>query len=238
MNSDLARAGRLAGLAGCLLLLACSPPQPPEAVLPAAATATAPPVPVAPVDLPAATASGEGAAASAESATASAEAAATLLPEAALGPPPTVHSLMRDVINPAARRLWGAFSYVITAEGEQESRPQSDEDWQALRTHADALIRAGLTLKLPTLRVDDGSAPPAAEYQFDHAEVERLIAADPSVWRNYAERMQGITLRIVTAIDRRDAATYTELGVELNQTCEGCHVQFWYRPLQRRVNPP
>jgi hypothetical protein len=221
MNSDLARAGRLAG---CLLLLACSPPPPPDAALTAAATATVPPVLAAPDTLPVATASTDGPAA--------------LLPEAALGPPPTVHSLMRDVINPAARRLWGAFSYVITAEGEQESRPESDEDWQALRTHADALIRAGLTLKLPTLRVDDGSAPPAAEYQFDHAEVARLIAADPSVWRNYAERMQGITLRIVTAIDRRDATTYTELGVELNQTCEGCHVQFWYRPLQRRVNPP
>lgn len=156
-----------------------------------------------------------------------------MLPET-LGSPPTVHSLMRDVINPSARALWRAFSFTITAEGEQETRPNSDEDWQRLRDQADAIMRAGLTLKLPTITVDDGSAPPAADFQYSHDEVAKLIAADPSVWRNYAERMQSLTLKIIGSIDKRDAKTFTELGVELNQTCEGCHVQFWYRPLRMR----
>lgn len=149
-----------------------------------------------------------------------------------LGPQVTVSELMKDTINPSARALWRAVSYVATVDGVTETRPETEEDWNALRGQADALIKAGAMLMLPGLKVNDLSAVPPP-YQFTPAEIERLVQQDPGAWRNYAERMQTAVLQLMDAIDRRDLTAYTELGPPINQACEGCHAQYWYRPMPR-----
>jgi hypothetical protein len=147
-----------------------------------------------------------------------------------LGAVPTVKALMRDSINPAARGLWSAVSYVATAEGEQETMPTTDEDWQRLQTQVDTLLKAGLSLKLPNLTVDDSNSA-AADYQYPTADIAALLATMPTAWRNYSERMQAVSLQIADSIKRHDVQTFTELGATLNQACEGCHAEYWYRPL-------
>lgn len=149
-----------------------------------------------------------------------------------LVPQVTVSELMKETINPSSRALWTAVSYVATVDGVTETMPETEEDWNALREQADALIKAGAMLMLPGLKVNDLSAVPPA-YQYTPAEIERIIQQDPGAWRNYAERMQTSVLQLMDAIDRRDVAAYTELGPPINQACEGCHSQYWYRPMPR-----
>jgi len=144
----------------------------------------------------------------------------------------TISELMKDTIDPAARALWTAVSYVATAEGVTETMPETEEDWIALREKADSLIKAGTMLILPGVKIGDASAetPP---YQYTPVEIERLIQQDPGEWRNYADRMQTSVLRLMDAIDRRDLAAYTDLGPPINQACQGCHAQYWYRAMPR-----
>lgn len=146
----------------------------------------------------------------------------------------TVNELMNNSIDPAARGLWSAVSYVVTAEGTQETSPQSDADWNALRQHADALMQAAAVLTLPGLRVNAEADVTTPDFQFTPREIEAAIGANPFPWRGYTQDMQMVTLQILGAIERRDVAEYMELGVTLNQACDGCHAEYWYRPQPMR----
>ena len=161
-----------------------------------------------------------------------AQSAAPLLLPPSLVPQITINALMKDTIDPAASALWTAVSYTATVEGITETMPETEEDWNALRARADELIKAGALLMLPGLKVNDLSVVPP-DFQYSPAEIEQLVQQDPGLWRNYAERMQTTVLQLMEAIDRRDLVAYTELGPPINQACEGCHGQYWYRPMPR-----
>ncbi len=156
---------------------------------------------------------------------------AQVLPPGALPDNVTVASLMRDTINPSSRAIWRAVSYTVTAEGTTETAPTTDADWQALRTEAESLLRAATLLMLPTLTVGDMQA--AADrpgFQYTPAEIERLRVQQTDAWRSYAQQLQTTTLQVLKTIEQRDVNAYVEAGPPINQACEGCHGQFWYRP--------
>ena len=136
---------------------------------------------------------------------------------------------MKDTINPSARSLWRAVSYVVTAEGTSETKPETEEDWQKLREQADALVKAGATLMLPGLRANDDPNAQREDFKNPPAEVERLMAQNKIEWNDYARNMQTATFRLLYTIDQRDVQAFTEAGPALNQVCETCHAQFWYK---------
>lgn len=147
----------------------------------------------------------------------------------ALIPDLTVAELMKDTINPSAQALWKAVSYVATETGVTETEPKTEADWMALRKQADTLAKAGAMLILPTLKIaNDKSRTPA--YQYTPAEIEQLRQQEMPAWREYSQRLQTTTQQLIGAIDKRDLASYIELGAPINQACEGCHGQFWYKP--------
>lgn len=149
-------------------------------------------------------------------------------------PDVTVNALMKDSIEPAARKLWNAVSYVVSETGTQETSPQSNADWNALRDSADVLMKTALTLQLPGLRIHADPDAERPDFQFSPEEIEARLSANPAPWRSYAQHMQTTTLQILGAIERRDLIEYTTMGVTLNEACEGCHAEYWYRPLPMR----
>jgi hypothetical protein len=146
----------------------------------------------------------------------------------ALIPDLTVAELMKDTINPSAQALWKAVSYVATEAGTTETEPRTDADWAALRKHADVLVRAGSLLILPTLKIAKDQARTPA-YQYTPVEIEQLRQQGLSSWREYSQRLQTTTQKLIGAIEKHDLPAYIELGAPINQACEGCHAQFWYR---------
>jgi Zn-dependent protease with chaperone function len=145
----------------------------------------------------------------------------------------------RDAISDAVsieERMWSKQEQLMMDVREincsMSIMPETEEDWNALRARADELIKAGALLMLPGLKVNDLSVVPP-DFQYSPAEIEQLVQQDPGLWRNYAERMQTTVLQLMEAIDRRDLVAYTELGPPINQACEGCHGQYWYRPMPR-----
>jgi hypothetical protein len=159
----------------------------------------------------------------------------SLVPAAGLAVPDvTVNALMKDTIDPAARDLWAAVSYVVSAEGTQETSPETDEDWTRLRNRADALMQASMTLQLPGLRMHVDANAQRPDFQFMPREIEAAVADNPFPWRGYAQDMQMTTLQILGAIERRDLMEYSSLGVTLNDACDGCHGEYWYKPQPMR----
>ena len=144
----------------------------------------------------------------------------------------TVRDIMNLMVEANARQLWDAVSYVATAEGVQETLPQTDADWQRLRAHAVALIEAGNALMLPGRLIDHPeNLDDYEEFMYTPAEIEQLISTDPESWAYNLQEMQAATLLTLTAIDERDLLRFTEQAATINQACESCHAQYWYRPL-------
>ena len=143
----------------------------------------------------------------------------------------SIKDLMTTMIVPNAQALWNSVSYVVTSEGATETLPQTDEDWTRLRASAIALIEGGNALMVPGREVVGGFAVAGAPaFQFTPEEIAQRVADDPQVWLRYVQELQESTRLTLQAIELRDVMGLTEWGAQINDACEGCHAQFWYRP--------
>lgn len=198
-------------LTAILLLQGCSPPSEPTAATETAVS----PAPAAGVDLPAVAAA----------------------PATTFNTSNTVRDIMNLMVEANARQLWNAVSYVATAEGVEETQPQTDADWQRLRANAVALVEAGNALMLPGRVVD--TAANLADYDdfmYTPLEIEALIRRDPESWAYDLQEMQAATLLTLAAIDERDLLRFTEQAATINQACVSCHSRYWYRPVPMQGN--
>jgi len=138
---------------------------------------------------------------------------------------------MNTDVAPHAMTLWQAVRYVATADGVVEDvAPETPADWQTLADSAFALIAAGEVLLKDGLLAD--TAAPDGDYKFTGPEIQALLDANPDGWRYYVEQMQFATNATLEAIVRRDIIGLMESGATINNACNGCHAEFWYRPLE------
>ena len=143
---------------------------------------------------------------------------------------PTIRTLMNTEIQRHADTLWKAVRYVVNENGvEEDIAPQTDADWQRLADSALALMAAGDALLAPNLQADP--APPDAAFKYSGAEIQELIALNPEPWRYYVEEMQFATNATLETVVNRDLIGLMETGATINNACNGCHAEFWYRPL-------
>jgi len=139
---------------------------------------------------------------------------------------------MNAIIQPSALELWQAVRYVVTADGvEEDIRPQTDEDWFRLQASAISLIEVGNSLLIPGRVMDNESIDPDyPDYQYRPEEIQALVESDAENWRAYIKEMQFFTKNTLEAIEEKDLIGLMETGAAINNACQGCHAEFWYRP--------
>jgi hypothetical protein len=146
----------------------------------------------------------------------------------------SVQQLMNEVFENNARQIWNAVSYTVTAEGATENLPDTDEEWASLMELTVGLRIGGEALMDPlrpvTIGIEESTWP---DWQYTPTEIAELRESNIDEWRLSLVNMQSTLNSIVDSINRRDVAAYTQLGVTLNQACQGCHGTFWYKPLGR-----
>ncbi len=138
---------------------------------------------------------------------------------------------MTESIMPSADHVWRAVSYIANAEGVTETKPETDEDWSNLRDSALALIEAGDELMDTDREILSGEFDQAtASFQFAPDEIKQLIADNPQPWQSYIQQMQDSTRMTLQAIELKDLVGLQDFGAQINEACEGCHADYWYRP--------
>lgn len=144
----------------------------------------------------------------------------------------SIKTLMNDMIQPNALELWQAVRYVVTEDGVVEDvAPQSDADWEVLRISAITLIEAGNALMLSGRAMDATPvAPDYPDYQYRPEEIQALLENDPATWRFYIQEMQFSTRATLEAIENQDLLGLIDIGARINNSCQGCHAEFWYKP--------
>ncbi len=123
-------------------------------------------------------------------------------------PPPAfdvrtdMHDLMARVLDPAADTIWDSAGYIITAEGEEDLSPTTDEGWEAVAQSATQLMEAGNLLMLPGRSLGDD-------------------------WDEYARGMIDASQLALEAAEAQDKDALFDAGGNIYQVCRACHNQYW-----------
>ena len=141
----------------------------------------------------------------------------------------TIKDLMDAEVDYNADWLWDAVSTETSAQGVIDRRPKTDDDWKEARYHAIALLEATNLLQMPGRAVakpGEKSENPGIEEGPEA--IQKLIDSDRAGWVNYAHGLYDSTKLLLDAIDKKDADQMLDLGDQLDQACEKCHMHYWY----------
>jgi hypothetical protein len=151
-------------------------------------------------------------------------------------PTATIKDLMLSVIDPAADTVWLSVTAVVDEKGLVETVPKSDEEWAKVRHGAVTLMESANLLMIPGRRVArPGEKSETPGIELEPEEMDVLIAKDRAAWNARAKRLHDVVLEVIQAIDAKDSNRVFELGERIEESCEGCHKQYWY---PNEVIPP
>jgi cytochrome c556 len=143
----------------------------------------------------------------------------------------SIQDIMTAEVDPAADFLWESVGTVVTADGVEERRPRTDEEWQRVRSEAVTLTEAANLLMMDGRRVaEEGKKLEDEGVEGILTAVESQQAIDDArpAFVAFARALHDVGAETLAAIDARDVEGMMKAGEELDAVCESCHVQFWY----------
>jgi len=148
-----------------------------------------------------------------------------------LKPVVSVKELMRDMLDPAADNIFDAVKVVFTNKGAVETLPKTEQDWEKIRIGAVTLAEGVYLLKIPRPFTPAGdqnnSAGPEAT-ELSPAQIKAKLEHDPVLWNAKIEALRNVGLEVMEIVNTKKAEELWEAGDNLDQACEGCHIQYWY----------
>ena len=136
---------------------------------------------------------------------------------------------MQSIIDPNVDYVWNAVSSVSTAEGTEERRPETDEEWNEIRQHALALAEAGNLLLIenrPIAHQNANTSSGGAE--LSPQDIQKIIDSNREDYMQRVHSLQDAAELLLAAIDKKNADELEKAGGDVEHACEQCHSQFWY----------
>lgn len=106
---------------------------------------------------------------------------------------------MQWVLDPAADHIWESAGTIITAEGERELAPTTDEGWLAVQHSAAVVAETGNLLLMPGRAVDNGT------------------------WKDIAHGLVAAGLSAQAAAKAHDSDALFDAGGQIYRVCNSCH---------------
>jgi hypothetical protein len=143
-----------------------------------------------------------------------------------------IQDIMRTMLEPSADALWLSVGSTVTAAGEEDFAPSTNEEWEQLHTHALALVEATNLLLMDDRRVVREGVDELEDHgtpgNLTAEEVEAAIAANRVLFVDFAMAMRSTGQKFLTAIADKNTQGMFDAGHSLELICEGCHLEFWY----------
>lgn len=121
---------------------------------------------------------------------------------------------MGHVVDPAGFQYWEGSGTEITAKGEKDLSPTTEEGWEKLENAAATLIEAGNAMQLP----GRARTPEADWYRHSQTLIERAVAAK-------------------AAAEKHDKEAVFKAGAALYEECTACHEQYVIQPELKAHGP-
>jgi hypothetical protein len=152
----------------------------------------------------------------------------------------SVQEIMAGMVDPFADAVWEAVSITITAAGENRRQPRTDAQWQQLRLHNLALIESANLLMLEgrrVVRVGGHITDEGFQGVLTTEQAEKKLLAERAAFVQFAGALREVANKMLQAVDARDPEQVFEVGTQMDEVCESCHVVFWY-PTQQLPSAP
>lgn len=140
----------------------------------------------------------------------------------------SIQELMQYEVDTSADAIWDAAGTTLAREGLVEKRPQSDDEWKALRQHAVVLLEATNLLAIPGRRIALKEFPSDGPGVFSSQEIEAEVARRQQEFDAFAQGLRASGQRVLSAVDSRDVEALLKEGAAMDGACEACHRSFWY----------
>ena len=147
----------------------------------------------------------------------------------------TIKDIMDSEVDPSADYLWESVATIVSANGVEEKRPRTDDDWKEVRRRAITLLEATNLLKMEgraVAKAGEKSENPGIE--LGPEEIEKVIASDRASWINFANALHDATMKAFGAIETKNAEGLLDAGEAIDTACENCHLKYWY-PLDEQA---
>jgi len=143
----------------------------------------------------------------------------------------SIQDIMSFEIEPSAEALWESVSTTVSAEGTEEKRPQTDEEWRQMRRHAITLIEAANLLMMDGRKIlapGQAMADEGVQGVLAATEVQAKIDADHPSFVQMAALLQGTGEQMLRAVEAKNVQGMLDAGEAIDEACESCHLVFWY----------
>lgn len=152
-------------------------------------------------------------------------------------PTASIQELMQSVVDPNVDAIWNSVATTSTAAGVEEKRPQTDEEWLALRYNAIALREVSNLLVIEGRKAAVGNAATAADpSELGPEQIDKLIASNRPAFITNAHALHDAVTIALKAINEKDVTALESAGEIIEHSCEQCHSQFWYPGDKRPVH--
>jgi hypothetical protein len=110
--------------------------------------------------------------------------------------------LMQATIDPTADEIWDAVRTVVTKDRTEEFRPQTNEEWIAVRNHAVTLAESGNLLMMVPRAKDGGE------------------------WMARSQELIETSERAIRAAEAKNAEQLFTAGGDIYEACSNCHRKY------------
>lgn len=113
-----------------------------------------------------------------------------------------VKQLMNWIMEPNADVIWESVGTIITEEGEQNLRPETDEQWNEIRNAAATVAESANLLLMPNHMRDSGD------------------------WVKHAHELSRTAQEVIAAAEAKDVDSLFTAGGDVYLVCSACHSQY------------
>jgi hypothetical protein len=148
----------------------------------------------------------------------------------------TIKDIMDSMVDPSADYLFESVATIADENGITEKAPQTDEEWREVRRRVVTLLEAPNLLVMAGRKVaqpGEKSENPGIELQPE--EIQKLMDGNRGLFIMHARALQDAAMTGLDAIDRKDKEALFAAGEEVDEACEGCHLEYWYPSAKNAV---
>jgi hypothetical protein len=113
-----------------------------------------------------------------------------------------VKEVMNWILDPSSDVIWGSVGTIITEQGEENRRPETDEQWTAVRDAAAVVAEGGNLLLTPGRLRDEGD------------------------WVKHAHELTKAAQAAIGAAEAKDVDSLFTAGGDIYLVCSACHEQY------------
>jgi hypothetical protein len=73
---------------------------------------------------------------------------------------------------------------------------------------------------------NNSSGPDATE--LSPAQIKAKLEKDPVLWNAKIEALRNVMKEVLDIVEKKKTAELWEASYNLDQACEGCHLEYWY----------